>query len=556
MTDSINAEIHDFIILGSGAAGLTAAVAAKESGIEPVVFEKASTFGGTTAISGGGIWVPCNHHQESHGVEDSRASARKLMVTMARGRSSDELIDTYLDESPEMIREVEAWFDQPFELLTNYPDYQAELAGGMNGGRALDNPIFQTHELGALRDKLRKNPITGRAPITITEATTWGVFSKPMNYPAKEVYQRYKDGFVHGGAALIGRLLKAAAERNIRMETDAAGTRLIHGEEGIEGVIIERDGVIEEHYARFGVLIATGGFEWNADLCARFLQGIPAFPATPPSCEGDGLIMAQRVGAKLANMTEAWWCPAVQIPGEEYDGAPLARSEFSSRCLPHSIIVNRHGRRFVNESLNYNDVGKPFWNFDSSRYESANQPAWLIADANYLERYVFITAVPGREIPDYLTSAPSLDELASATGIDSAGLVAEVERFNQMSESGRDLDFLRGEGAFDRFYGDADNTPNPNLGPLTKPPFVAVPLYAGTIGTKGGPECDRRGRVLDVDDCIIPGLYAAGNAAASPAGEGYPGAGITIGAAMCFGWLAARDAAAKRAETGDKTDAD
>ena len=275
---------------------------------------------------------------------------------------------------------------------------------------------------------------------------------------------------------------------------------------------------------------------------ARWLEPLDS----PPQCEGDGLTMAMSVGAQLGNMGEAWWAPSVIVPDERYDGAPLYRAEFAIRTLPHSMIVNGAGTRFVNEALNYNDLMKPFHNIDPNTMTRPNLPAWLIVDQQFLDRYLFVGTVPGREPPDFVTKAESLQALAQAVDVDAEGLEATVSRFNQFARSGQDADFNRGGSAYDKFYGDPKHAPNPCLGTLETPPFYAVEVHAGALGTKGGPVTDLDGRVLHVNGAPIEGLYAAGNVAASLAGAGYPGPGITIGAAPLWGHLAAKHAAGQR----------
>jgi 3-oxosteroid 1-dehydrogenase len=298
--------------------------------------------------------------------------------------------------------------------------------------------------------------------------------------------------------------------------------------------------------AKRGVILATGGFEWNKELCAQFLGGLVTHPPSPPSSEGDGLKMAMALGADLANMSAAWWCPSVVVPGEEYDGRPLSRGDFAVRSLPHSIIVNRQGQRFVNEAHNYNDMMKPFFTFDPVSYERPNLPAFLIVDQSFRDRYMLMTLLPGQPSPPWLPQADTLEGLARKIGVDPAGLMATAQRFNAFAREGVDRDFRRGESAYDHFYGDPEHGPNPNLGPLEKPPFFALQVFPGSIGTKGGPRVNEDGEVLRVDGAPIRGLYAAGNVMAGVTGPGYPGAGSTIGTGMTFGFLAARHAAGQK----------
>jgi succinate dehydrogenase/fumarate reductase flavoprotein subunit len=295
--------------------------------------------------------------------------------------------------------------------------------------------------------------------------------------------------------------------------------------------------------AKKGVVLASGGFEWNKELSAQFLGGELTHPNSPPGNDGDGLKMAMSVGADLGNMSEAWWCPSVVVPGEEYDGVQLNRGDFSIRSLPHTIIVNEAGQRFVNEAQNYNDLMKPFFAFDPAAYERPNLPAWLIIEKRFLDKYALLTYVPGMPVPEWLERADTLPALAAKLGVDATGLTATVDRFNRFARDGVDRDFGRGDSVYDHFYGDPDNAPNPNLGELVEPPFYALRVYPGAIGTKGGARVNARAQVVRPDGAPIAGLYAAGNVMAGPTGAGYPGAGSTIGAAMTFGYIAGKDAA-------------
>lgn len=536
----------DVVVVGTGAAGLVAALAAREGGATVVLLEKANVVGGTTAISGGVIWVPNNRQMAEAGLRDSREEAIGYIERMAEGRGDRALIERFVDESVRVVKFLEERAAIRFHALTDYPDYQPELPGGRNGGRPLDQDLFDTAELGAWGVRLRRNPVNGGAPMTIREAMAWNVFANPSGFPYREVRDRAKRGIVHGGTALAGRLLKACLDRGIEPQLSTRARELVtDGAGNIVGLCVEHAGAVRRIRARKGVILASGGFEWNRELCRAFLLGIPTHPATPPANEGDGLLMAMAVGAELDAMSQAWWCPSVVVPGETYDGAPMYRPEFSVRCLPHSIIVNRRGVRFTNEAHNYNDMSKPFFHHDPWRYEQINVPAWLIVDQNFLDKYVFLTAVPGRPVPDWIVRADTPEELATKLGIDPHGFRATLARFNHFAESGKDADFGRGDSAFSRFYGDRAAPANPNLGKVERAPFYGVPIYPGTLGTKGGPKVNADAEVRRVDGKTIEGLYAAGNAMGAFCGPGYPGPGVTIAVALTWGFLAGRHAAAR-----------
>jgi len=538
----------DVVVIGSGGAGATAALAAHAAGAKVVLLEKSDKFGGTTAVSGGVVWVPNNRHMAAAGIEDSFDEALTYVTRLADGRTDPALIRRFLEAAPEMLAFVEGATPIAFKALGRYPDYHPEFAGGKPGGRSLDPGLFDTNLLGPWKDKLRRSPVFGMTAMSVTEATDWGVFSKPSALPFGLLAKRFKQGLVCYGGALSGGLLKALLERGIEPMLSTAAKELLvdsSGEDRVVGVRAEQNGAEVLIGARRGVILASGGFEWNPELVRRFLGGPLTHPNSPPTNEGDGLKMAMALGADLGNMNEAWWCPSLAIPGEEYDGRPLHRGDFATRSLPHSMIVNRHGHRFVNEAHNYNDMMKAFFAFDPVAYERTNLPAWIVVDAQYLERYALLTYVPGMPEPEWLVKADSLDELAGAIGVDPRGLAATVQRFNRFAVEGVDPDFRRGESVYDHFYGDPEHKPNPNLGTVERAPFYAIQVQPGAIGTKGGARTDVDARVLRVDGSPIDGLYAAGNVMAGVTGPGYPGAGATIGAAMTFGWLAGRHAAAR-----------
>ena len=537
----------DVVVIGSGAAGLTAALAAHEGGAKVIVLEKASTIGGASAVSGGVVWVPNNHHMSEVGISDSRAEALAYVTRLADGRSDDGLIATFLDTAPRMLEFVEKSTSLAFTSLARYPDYHPEFEGGKPGGRSLDPGLFDSNVLGDWKKKLRRSPIFGMTAMSVTEATEWGVFSKPLQLPFKLLGERLSKGFVCYGGALVGKLLKAVLDRGISPMLETSARELLVEEGRVGGVRVTQPGERELRIrARKGVVLASGGFEWDKKLAAQFLGGQLSHPNSPPCNEGDGLRLAMALGADLANMSEAWWCPSVVIPGEEYDGKPLNRGDFATRSMPHSIIVNRRGARFVNEAQNYNDLMKPFFAFDPLAYERANLPAWIVLDHQYLTRYALLTFMPGQKAPEWLPQADSLAALAAAVGIDAPGLEATVARFNRFAIEGRDPDFHRGESLYDRFYGDPDHAPNPNLGTIEKPPFYALQVHPGAIGTKGGTKVTRDAQVLRVDGEPIAGLYAAGNVMAGVTGPGYPGAGATIGAGMTFGFIAGAHATRAR----------
>jgi 3-oxosteroid 1-dehydrogenase len=530
----------DVVVVGTGAAALAAAVAAHDHGARVTVVERTDSVGGTTAVSGGGVWMPHNHHMADVGVADSREEALAYMLRLTAGRTPVGLLERYVDDGPGIVGELEK--RTPLRLHPmSWPDYHPEMDGAKPSGRMLEPALFDTGRLGPWAARLRRPPVLAM-PITLQEATVdWRPTYFPDRYDAAEVQQRLADHRVACGQALVGALLEACLARGLepRLETRACEIAMRSG--AVSGLVVEHDGVRTEVPAA-AVVLATGGYEWNADLRTRFLPGPLTHPHSPPANEGDGLLMAMEVGADLANMNESWWYPASSVPGERYEGRPLARFVGVERTAPHSIMVNRFGQRFVNEAANYNDMQKAFFSFDANDYTTRHLPCWVVFDRQYRSRYPVATVRPGEPDPGWLPVHDTLEGLAGQIGMDPVGLIESVERWNRMVHAGRDRDYGRGDSAYDRFHGDP-SAPHPNLGTVEAGPFYALPVHIGSVGTKGGPRVDGHGRVLHVRDRPVPGLYGAGNVVASPAGPAYYGGGTSIGMGLVWGHLAGAHAA-------------
>lgn len=527
--------VVDVVVVGSGGAALTAAVTAGQGGASVLVAERADKFGGTTAFSGGKIWIPCNHHMSRLGIDDSPEQATRYLQR-AVGDDYPHMVEAFLKHGPDMVRYLEATTPLQFYPCTGYPDYHPEWDGGTTGGRALDAQPFDATVLGPYLDRVRRSPTF--LPFTHQE---WEQWRSVLRFDWELLGERIRANVLTMGAAIVATLIKACLDRGVGLRHSTRVTRLVVESGRVTGVVVEQGGQTEQVVVRRGVVIASGGFEWNPELNRQFLRAPVYGASSPPWNHGDGLIMAAEHGAALANMSEAWWMPLLQVPGETVDDRPLYRSMISERGLPGSVMVNRRGQRFVNEAHNYNDISKAFHTFDPVAYEWSNVPAWLVFDNRFRSRYSLATVLPGEPVPAWVTRADTPEALAAAVGIDPAGLAAELERFNRFAREGRDPDFQRGESAYDRYYGDPEVGPNPCLAPLADAPFYAVPVVPGTIGTKGGLVTDERARVLTVRGEPIEGLYACGNVAAFWLGRGYPGPGASIGPAMTFAYLAGLD---------------
>ncbi|MFY1638040.1 FAD-dependent oxidoreductase [Solwaraspora sp. WMMB335] len=542
----------DVVVVGTGAAGLTAALTAAAAGLRVTILEKAPVIGGTTVVSGGSIWAPANRWLAEAGVPDSRDDAVTYLRRLALGRVPDRLIETFVDQVNPMLDLVVKHTGLEFTPNLEHPDYQPDLPGARPGGRTLQSDLFDATQLGELRGKLR--PPHSTVPVTKLELDRWGMDTLDR-WDWALIAERTAKGVVGMGAALVGELLHGCLRLGATVHTEARALRLHRtgtgtgtGDGGgggagggrIEAITVATpQGTVRVAVDR-GVVLASGGFEWAPDMVGQFL-GVPMdAPASPPANVGDGLRMVMEIGAALANMNEAWWGPMVYAAGDTYDGQPLYRPTSGLRALPGGIIVNRRGRRFADEAMNYNDLGKAMAQFDAIHYEYANLPCWLVFDDRFRSSYSVATVTPDSPTPGWMATAPTLRELADTVGIDPDGLREQVAEFNRHAEHGQDPRFGRGTTVYDRYRGDPSVTPHRNLRPLGAGPYYAVRLHLGCLGTKGGPLCDEHGQVQGVDGAPITGLYACGNVAASPFGPGYPGAGATLAAGMTYGFLSGR----------------
>jgi 3-oxosteroid 1-dehydrogenase len=523
----------DVVVLGSGGAGLTAALTAATNGASVEVYEKATTVGGTTAVSGGIVWIPA--HLRSPDGELPVEDAMNYLRAQSLGFMDDELMETFVRTGAEMLDFVEAHSDLRFEIAEGFPDYKPELPGGRPaGGRSLNAKPFDLSRLGEWRDRITSFP---------ADFSNVGIDAETRARIHASVDNESGDYCV-AGTALIAGLLKGLLDVGVVPQTNARAIQLIAHPRGIAGVRINDGGKDFRVRAKRGVVLATGGFEWDAKLVEAYLRGPMRGAVSPPNNTGDGLRMAMAHGADLANMGEAWWVPIVQLPGDTFEGRPRSRSVRLERTRPRSIIVNRAGKRFLNEAGEYNSMAGPFQYLDP-RDGYANDPAWIVFDSLHLKRYGFLGVPAGEPAPDWFSPSADLVELGAKTGIDADGLARTLAAWNDNVGHESDPDFGRGASAYDGYWGDdkATTTAGKTLGPIDTAPYYAVPVSIGAMGTKGGPRTDCDGRVLHVSGSAIPGLFAAGNAMAGATGKAYGGAGGTLGPAMVFGYRAGLAAA-------------
>lgn len=549
----------DVVVVGSGAGALTAAVRAHDLGLKTLVIEKTALFGGTSAVSGGGLWIPNNDHIAPDGGSDSEEDALQYLRAATRGEVPEARLLAYVRQGRRMLSWLEARTPVRLKAVPFYADYYQSLPGAKTGFRTLDPEAFDAKVLGSELLQMRETSPTmlifGRMGMTTFEAVTLLARLPGWKKLAFTIARRYaldlpwrlrsrRDRRLTMGSALVGGLRQAMRERGIELWLSSPMQSLLQEGGRIAGVVVQRQGTACEVRAKHGVLLAAGGFESNQQMREQYLpQPTRAeWTAAPPCNTGDSIRAGQAVGAGLAGMQYAWWTPTVHVPGEEKQ-----RGLFSERALPGCVVVNRRGQRFANEAMDYLDFVLAM--YEDHQKTGANLPAYMVFDARFRHKYNAGPLVSGSVIPDRRLPAnwqgqaywraDTLADLARQIGVDVAGLEDSVARINRYAQSGVDVEFGKGGNAYDRIYGDPTIQPNPCLAPIVQAPFYALRLDAGEIGTKGGLVTDEHARVLDEAGRVIEGLYATGNNAASIAGPSYPGAGATLGPAMTFGYVAA-----------------
>jgi 3-oxosteroid 1-dehydrogenase len=542
----------DVVVVGSGAAGMTAALTAAQRGLTVLVIEKAATFGGSTARSGGGLWVPGNEVLNRAGVADTPQQARDYLAHVVAGRAPAARQQALLEHGPDMVAFVRRHAPLEFAWVPGYADYYPEAPGGKAAGRSIEPVPLNGRVLGAELAYLNPPYLPAPKGVTITQGDyRW--LSLGPRHPRS----------VLAAAKVAGRLVRARVLRQhplsmgqalaagLRAGLLAAGVPVwlgtpmtglqIEGER-VTGVEVTRDGQAGVILAKRGVVLAAGGFERNGEMRRQYQREPIGTEWTTGASgnTGDAIRAGQAAGGVLDLMDDAWWGPSIPLPSGPYFC-------LAERSLPGCLLVNAAGQRFVNESAPYVDAVHAM--YDGNSEANPHIPSWLILDQRYRSTYVFAGRPPGKPFPGRwykagaVFQAPSVGELAGLTGVDQDGLAKTVTRFGEFARAGRDDDFHRGDSAYDRYYSDPRIRPNPCLAPLETPPFYAVKIVPGDLGTKGGLVTDERARVLRADGSPVLGLYAAGNASAAVMGHSYAGAGATIGPAMTFGYLAALDLA-------------
>ncbi len=568
MTAASNGFDHvvDVLVVGSGGGGMTAALTADAEGLDALVVEKSSHFGGSTALSGGGIWVPGAPAQRRAGYAPSPEGVVEYMRQVTGGLVSEERIRQYVDSAPHMLEFLEnlsGWFE--FVWKPGYADYYPELPGGSELGSTINVPPIDLRKLGPDEQTLLQPLALAPKGIWLGPKELRTFYRIRQSWAGKGVLLKLIARMVRArvfgermaaiGQSLAARLRLAMRERGIPLWLDSPMVELLTGAGGaVTGALLERDGARLRVGARLGVVLASGGFDH--DLAWRKEQ-LPVIEQDwsfgNPAAMGDGIRAGEKVGAATELLDEAWWFPAIQWP----DG----RMQFmlNERMMPAQFIVNGDGKRFINEAAPYMDFGHAM--IEGQKSGVTHIPCWLITDHRSWNRYVVgghlpIPKIPGAPVPTgrkvpaawlesgVVKAANTWDEMAARIGVPARQLCETAARFNELARKGHDDDFNRGDSVYDNYYGDP-TLPNPNLHPLGKPPYYAFRVVLGDLGTSGGLSVDEYARVLRRDGTVLRGLYAVGNTSAPVMGRSYAGAGATIGPAMTFGYVAAKHLAAQ-----------
>ncbi|MEM8496437.1 MAG: FAD-binding protein [Pseudomonadota bacterium] len=545
----------DVIVVGSGAGALTAACCAHDFGLKVLILEKANVYGGTSASSGGGLWIPNNHLMKAKGLADSRDEAIEYLRQLTEADVEQSLIEAFVDFGPEMLEYMEKNTHVANESMQYYADYYQELSGSKPGGRSTDPMPYHAKHLGehflTMGPSHIQTTVMGlmgysnlEGAVLLSKSPGWFkvvcklAFEYLADIPGR-IQSRRSRRLVMGNA-LIGRLRHSLIDRGVELRLGCPVTEL----DMIDGRVCGVRYSNTEVKARKGVVIAAGGFEHSTTLREQYLPTPTAtqWSAAFPQNTGDLLIAADKVGAQLHLMDEAWWGPTIKLMTED-----RARMLFTERSMPGCIMINQSGHRFVNESVAYTTAVQAMYQKGDC---GQNIPAYAVFDSRYRREYPFGPLLPKGMHMDwlqpsavrnnFLLEGSTLDELANQLNVNATAFVGTVNRFNEFAENGKDEDFQRGENSYDLLYGDARIQPNPCLAPLIEPPYYAVEIHPGDIGTKGGLLTNADAQVLDRRGTVIPGLFAIGNSSASPMGRHYPGAGATLGPAMTFAYIAAR----------------
>lgn len=553
---------YDVVVVGSGAGAFVAALSAANQGASVLMLEKGREWGGTSAKSGGGVWVPNSRNIQNAGVSDSPEEAFKYMrAVIPENEVDDETIKNYIAYAPKMIDFLEQNTSVTMTPVPGYADYYPDVEGWKEGGRTMDPSTFDGRQLDydmltRLVDSPRASKAFSRFSMSILEgvqilAKTPGwvrIFMGIIFGYYKDIPGRLKgprDRRLAQGNGLVAALYVAAKAKGVELVLESPVTDLVAESNRVTGVVVNGKTIT----ANKAVIIAAGGFDHNKAMREKYLPK----PSTAGNSSGvttntgDLIQAAEKIGAKLGLMDEAWWAPTAMTP---YGPTVL----FSEKSKPGLVIVDKKGQRFMNEAITYNSYGDCFYDAYNKGHDVF--PAYCILDAHYRKKYMFGGVVQGEAMPDrmskdmigdgkMLVKADTLQELAQKLGVDYQGLQETMAKVKEFARTGVDTDFKRGSDAHDTMYGDPEVKPNACWGPMDQGPYYGAQLLLGDLGTKGGLVINRDGQVLNTEGQVIEGLYAAGNSTASIMGSKYPGAGCTLGPAMTIAYKAGHHAVGK-----------
>lgn len=559
-------ESFDAVVVGTGASGMCAALTAHLEGLKVLLVEKTDRIGGSTAISGGAVWLPLNAGAQAAGHPDSYDKVWEYLAHTVGDASPDHMKHAFLRHAAAMQQYMAAHGVLQLAARSYSPDYYPDLPGASLGGRSLDPLPFDGRKLGRhfreLRDPLKEFVVLGGMMVNVSDVYHLLNATKSVRslfYTAKLVLRYVMDrmrGYHRGtrlllGNALAAQLFHAVLQHGIAYWLQAPATKL-HRDAGgrITGVAIRRGGKQLNVQARKGVVIATGGFPWNAAMREQlYPKPTGMWSMAPQANQGDGIQLAIEAGAELGrdHVWPAFWAPVslLTLP----DGQVVRYPHLVwDRAKPGLIAVDAGGRRFVNEATSYHEFVVAMYRAGAS---APAIPAYLLCDSDFIEKWGLGLALPGgqprQHLIDagYLVRASSIEDLARQIGVDAQQLARTVARYNEQADAGQDSDFGKGDNAYNRYLGAPDHEPNPCLAPLRKPPYYAVKVVAGDIGTACGIKTDEQARALRGNGEVIEGLFVVGNDMQSVMGGAYPGPGITLGPGLTFGWIAGRRLAGK-----------
>ena len=546
---------------------MSAALAAAARGLDTVLLEKSSYFGGSTARSGGGVWIPNNYALQAAGQGDDPELSKLYLDSIVGDVVPKVRRDTYLERGPEVLDFIRARTPLRFTWVPQYADYHPEAPGGRAAGRSAEPVPMDARFLGEELERLHPQYTKAPANLIVTQADFRKIslglrtVRGPLTM-AKVLLRRIvsllrgQKMFAMGNAIAIG-LRKGLMDAGVPVHYDTELTDLVIEDGRVVGVRVRRDGDEAVVRARRGVILGSGGFEKNLEMREKYQPQPTSVDWTTGSQfnTGGGILAGIAAGAQTDLMDDAWWGPTIPLPS----GPWFCLAE---RNLPGSIIVNQAGQRFMNEALPYVEAVHEIYRGEATGV--GHVPAWMVIDQRYRNRYLFAGLSPRQPFPGRwykngtVVKAATLEELAAQIDVPPGALTETVRRFNGFAETGVDADFHRGESAYDKYYSDPTVKPNPSLHVIDQAPFYAVKIVPGDLGTKGGLVTDERARVVRADGSVVTGLYAAGNCSAAVMGRTYAGPGATIGPALTFGYLAAETIAeeAVTALGGDATDDD